>query len=87
MTLAVRVSTLVAAFDRVAANADAMAEAATQFQDILQVLTLYKVVGVADEMVSSNGSLWPSFTCPSSEACTITCVRRYLDRDGVAHGV
>ena len=37
MTLAVRVSTLVAAFDRVAADADAMAEAATQFQDILQV--------------------------------------------------
>ncbi len=37
MTLAVRVSTLVAAFDRVAADADAMADAATQFQDILQV--------------------------------------------------
>ena len=37
MTLAVRVQTLVAAFDRVAADADAMAEAATQFQDILQV--------------------------------------------------
>ena len=37
MTLAVRVSTLVAAFDSVAADADAMADAATQFQDILQV--------------------------------------------------
>jgi hypothetical protein len=37
MTLAARVSTLVAAFDRVAADADAMADAASQFQDILQV--------------------------------------------------
>ena len=43
MTLAARVSTLVAAFDRVAADADAMADAASQFQDILQVSSRLRV--------------------------------------------
>lgn len=37
LTLAVRIAALVKAFDRVAADSDAMDAAALQFQDILQV--------------------------------------------------
>ena len=52
MTLAARVSTLVAAFDRVAADADAMADAATQFQDILQVSALKGASACALEIIA-----------------------------------